>query len=85
MTRPHCECQHDLSPIRFQRDRQCLPNQLNRPFRVGAMLARPRAAARMVRDFDQREFGNAEKFRLGPRQFHEDRLAERHRRLSLLL
>jgi hypothetical protein len=49
------------------------------------MLAGARPAARMVRDLDQRQMSNAEKLRLRARQLHEDRLAERHRRLSLFL
>ena len=49
------------------------------------MFARPCAAARMMGDFDQWQFRQTKKFRFGPRQLHKDRLAQSHRRLSLLL
>jgi hypothetical protein len=58
---------------------------IDRPFRIGPMLARPRAAAGMVRNFDQWKFGDSKKFRLRATQLHEDRLAERHRRFAFLL
>jgi hypothetical protein len=64
---------------------QRLPDQIDRPFRVGAVFAGSGAAARVMGDFNQREFGQTKKLRFRPRQFHEDRLAQRHRRFSFLL
>ena len=49
------------------------------------MLTFSRAAARMMRDFYQRQFRQAEKLRFGARQLHEDRLAQRHGRFAFLL
>jgi len=45
---------------------------IHRSFRVRAMFPRPGAAARMVRNFDQREVDHAKKLRLGSAQLHED-------------
>jgi hypothetical protein len=39
----------------------------------------------MVRDFHQRQTGDAEELRFGPTQLHENRLAQSHRRLPALL
>jgi hypothetical protein len=39
----------------------------------------------MVRDFHERQTGDPKELRFGPAQFHEDRLAQRHRRLAAFL
>jgi hypothetical protein len=64
---------------------QLFVHQINRALRIRSMLPFPRAAARMMWNFDERQFRQSEKLRFGARQFHEDRLAQRHRRLALLL
>ena len=65
--------------------RQLLIHFVHRPFRVGAMLAGPGAAARMMGDFHQRQTGDAEELRFGSTQFHKNRLAQSDRRLTMLL
>jgi hypothetical protein len=64
---------------------QLLIHFIHRPFRVRSMLSWQGAAARMVRDFYQRQTGDPEEFRFGPTQLHENRLAQCHRRLAALL
>ena len=49
------------------------------------MLALSGAAARMVRDFDQRQTRQTEKLRLGSAQLHKNGLAQGDRRLALFL
>src|SRR5581483_839920 len=66
-------------------EQQLSAHPIHRSFRVGAMLAGPRAAARVMRDLDQRQLRQAEELRLGARQLHKNRLAQGDRRLALLL
>jgi len=49
------------------------------------MLARARATAWMMRYLYQRQVPLPEKLRFGPREFHENRLAQGHRGFSLFL
>ena len=67
------------------RQRQRLPNLFHRPLRICAVLSRQSAAAGMMRDFHQWQAGDSEELRFSPTQFHKNRLAQGHRRLSALL
>jgi hypothetical protein len=47
-------------------------NRLDGALGIRAVLAGARATAWMVRNFNQRQISQTEKFRLGTRQLHED-------------
>jgi hypothetical protein len=79
--KPYTEAAVHLPP----HQRQLLIHFIHRPLRVGAVLARQGAAARMVRDFHKRQTGDPKEFRFGPAQLYENRLAQRHCRLAALL
>jgi hypothetical protein len=64
---------------------QRLRYQINGARGVGAMLSGARAAARMMRNLNQRQVRDAEKFRFSPAQCHENRLAKGYRWFALLL
>ena len=65
--------------------RQPLIDQVHGSFGIRPMLTRSGAAAGMMGNFHQRKRGEPEELRFGLGQLHENRLAERDRRLALLL
>jgi len=60
-------------------------DQIDRSFSIGAMLPGSGTTTRVMGNLHERELREAEEFRLGPAELHEDRLTKRHRWLSALL